>query len=97
MKIGMIRKRLGRLEQAYSAHYSYATVIILAVGSAHAISKGQLLSSTISLIITDSKGPFKILGLEGEIYAQSFFKVDTKFLWRYNFFYRSSALSNLKK
>ncbi len=54
-------------------------IITVPVAQARDISKAQPISNTISLIFTDIKGPFKVPGLKGEIYAQSFIEEDTKF------------------
>ena len=48
------------------------------------------------MMFKDIKRPFKVPGLHGEIYAQSFIEAHTKFLRRYYFQYKSEALSNLK-
>ncbi len=54
-----------------------STVIAIAVSSARAISKAQPLSNTIFLVFTDIKGLFKVSGLDGEIFAQSFMEEET--------------------
>ena len=71
--------------------------ITVPVGQSRDIAKAQPITNTISLMFTDIKGPFKVPGLGGEIYAQSFIEADTKFLRRFYFSYRSEALANLKK
>ena len=71
--------------------------ITVPVGQTRDIARAQPITNTISLMFTDIKGPFKVPGLGGEIYAQSFIEADTKFLRRFYFSYRSEALANLKK
>ena len=54
------------------------------------------LKQHIHLICTDTKGPFRIAGLKGEIYYQSFIEKSTKFLRQYFFTHKSDCFSNLK-
>ena len=61
-------------------------VITVPVGQSRDIAKAQPITNTISLIFTDIKGPFKVPGLGGEIYAQSFIEADTKFFTALLFF-----------
>jgi hypothetical protein len=50
----------------------------------------------ISCICTDMKGPFKIPGLQGEIYYQSFIEKETKIVYQYFFKKKSEAVNNLR-
>ena len=66
------------------------------VGRLRDLASAQPLLNTIPIMFTDIKGPFKVPGLKGEVYAQSFIEGKTKFLRRYYFQYKSEALKNLK-
>ena len=73
------------------------SLLTMPVGRLRDLASAQPLSNSISVMFTDIKGPFKVPGLKGEVYAQSFIEGKTKFLRRYYFQYKSEALQNLKK
>ena len=66
------------------------------VGRPRDIAQAQLVSNTISMLFTDVKGPMMPAGTKGEVYTQSFFEGDTRFLRRYYFKYRSECVKNLR-
>ena len=64
--------------------------------SAREIAIARPLKNTISLICTDTKGPFRIAGLKGEIYYQCFIEKSTKYLRQFFHMYKSDCFANLK-
>ena len=72
------------------------SLLTLRVGRLRDLASAQPLVNTISIMFTDIKGPFKVPGLHGEVYAQSFIEGQTKFLRRYYFQFKSEAFKNLK-
>jgi len=47
------------------------SLLTLRVGRLRDLASAQPLVNTISIMFTDIKGPFKVPGLHGEVYAQS--------------------------
>ena len=64
--------------------------------TARDIAIARPLKNSISLICTDTKGPFRIAGLKGEIYYQCFIEKSTKYLRQFFHMYKSDCFSNLK-
>ena len=72
------------------------SLLAIRVGRLRDLASAKPLTNSISIMFTDMKGPFKVPGLKGKLYAQSFIEGKTKFLRRYYFQYKSEALRNLK-